>query len=813
MDSLLQDLRFALRQLTGHRQFTVAALLVLGLGIGATATMYTVVDRVLLTPLPYRAPDRLVMLWERNLPRDVPRNIVSPQNYLDWRDRAKSFSGLAAFTWSQMTLLGGDAPERVYGRSITPNLFAVLGAAPALGRAFTAEEARPGAAPVVILSDGLWRRRFGGDPAIVGRTIRIAGHGGVAAGVAGAGATVVGVMPASFRPLAAEEYWDPFQLHETDRARHGRWAMVIGRLKPGVTKAQAESEMAGIARQLEREYPQFDTGWSARVIGLADQVVGSSKRVLWVLLGAVTLVLLITCANVGNLMLTRAAARQREVAVRTALGAPGWRLARQWLIENLALAIAGGIVGVLLASYGVDLLVAANSENVPRLREIALDGRVIAVTAGVSVIVGLLIALPAAVELGSGRLATTLRSVGGRTTDSARAARFRSGLVVAQMSLAVVLLLGAGLLVRSIERLASVDPGFDAANLLTVGVSLPFDSYTDRARQTAFFDALSQRLAGLPGVTHVGAVNVLPLTNAEVATGFTVVGRPVPPAGEGPVASIRIVDPAYLAAMRIPLRGGRSFTAADAEKAAPVVMVSEALAKKIWPNEDPVGHRLKIAYTNPDAEPEIVGIVGDIRQQGLDAEVRETIYYPMAQSGYGSMTFVIRAARAPEALAPAVRSAIRELDRNIPPEDLATMSSWLTRSMSDRRDPMWLLSIFAVLAVTIAAVGVYAVLSFGVAQRTREIGVRMALGAQPREVVAMVLGGGLRLALVGIALGAAVGLVAARALDRLLFHVTPGDPLTLGVVAAMLVGVALLATYVPARRAARVDPMVALRSE
>jgi putative ABC transport system permease protein len=803
MESLWQDVRHALRQFRTQRQFTIAALLVLGLGIGANATIFTVVDRVLLTPLPYRAPDDLVMIWEKNVPSNFSHNVVNPQNYVDWKDRSKSFSDMAAFTWSQMVLLGGGAPERVYGRSVTPNLFALLGARPALGRTFTAEESRPKGPTVVILSDKLWRRRYAADPQIVGKTIE----------VSGGNSTVVGVMPADFRPLSNEEYWDPFPLDPSDRSRHGRYAMAIGRLKSGVTRAQAEADVTAIGAQLEKEYPSFDTGWRVSVVGLADEVVGSSKSVILVLFGAVSLVLLITCANVGNLMLTRAASRRREVAVRTALGATRWRLAREWMVENLILAIAGGAIGLILTAYAVDLLVASSPSGVPRLHEIALDGRVIAATALVTIIVGLVIGAPAALQERTTRLAADLQGASARTAGSVQAARFRSVLVVAQMSLAVVLLLASGLLVRSVARLAQVDPGFDPKGVLTLGVTLPNDKYPDLARQAAFFNELSTRLGALPGVEKVGAVSFLPLQNGNAGTGFVVVGQPEPAPGMGPSASVRITDPGYFSAMRIPVLQGRALSAADREGTPRVVVVSELLAKKIWPNGDAIGQRIKVYYGRPDDTLEVVGIVGDVRHSGLDEEVYQTIYYPASQYNYGALTYVIRTAGPPANAAPAVRAALHELDPNVPAEDVGTMDHWVTRSMSDRRDPMLVLTIFAALAVTIAAVGVYAVLSFGVSQRTREIGVRMALGAQPREVLSMVLGGGMRLTLIGITLGVIGGAIATRALDKLLFHVQPTDPLTIGAVALLLGIVALVAMYVPARRAARVDPVVALRSE
>ncbi len=590
--------------------------------------------------------------------------------------------------------------------------------------------------------------------------------------------------------------------------------MVLGRLKPGVSVAKAQAEMSMIAKQLEAEAPQANTGWDASVITLADQVVGSSKRVIWMLFGAVTIVLLITCANVGNLMLTRAASRQRETAVRTALGAPRWRIARQWVVENVILAMAGGFVGIMLASYGVDLLVASGPRGVPRLSEIAVDWRVIGVTAAATIVIGLLIGLPAAFNRRSGMLASDLHGASGRTTGGVHAARFRSGLVVTQMSLAVVLLLAAGLLVRSLGRLAAVDPGFRADHVLTVSVSLPGDKYPDEARAAQFFGAFADRIKALPGVAAVGAVSMLPLQNGDAATSIHVVGRPEPPAGQAPIASVRVADEGYFGAMKIPVRRGRTFSPVDNAQAPRAIVISESLANKIWPNEDPIGQRLRVDYArNKDDELEVIGVVGDVRHAGLDEDTRETIYYPVNQFNYSNLTFVVRAAGRADALAPSVRGVLHEMDPNVPAEDLATMDHWLARSMNDRRDPMLLLTIFAVLAVTIAAVGVYAVLSFGVSQRTREIGVRMALGAQPRAVLAMVLGGGLRLTLAGIAIGAAAGMFATRALDKLLFHVQPTDPVTMGAVALLLAVVALAAMYVPARRAARVDPVVALRSE
>ena len=803
MESVLQDLRQAVRALRKSPLFTSLAGVTLALGIGSTATILTVVDRVLLRPLPYREPQALVKVWERNDGRHFDRNIVNPQNYLDWRDRAKSFADLATYTWSSMVITDGDVPERVMGRAVTPNLFSVLGVAPAMGRVFTEAEGRPGSAKVIVLSDGLWRRRFGADANILGRTIH----------TDEGSATVIGVMPRGFRPLGNEEYWDPFRLDPAVRQRTGRYAMVVGRLAAGATVEQAQSELDGVARQLEREYPEMDAGWGVTVLAMRDDVVHSSRTVLWMMFGAVTIVLLITCANVGNLMLTRALARGRETAVRTALGATRWRLLQQWILENVVLAGVSGALGLLLATNGIALLVAAKPADVPRVGEIAIDVRVLAAVAVLTFGVGILIGLPAALQNGGKRLAAALHGDTSRTAGSARASRFRAGLVVAQMSLAVMLLFGAGLLVRSISRLTRVDPGFDPNGVLSVGVGMPSARYDTPAKQARFVTDLETRLRGIPGVRGVGAVNLAPLSGMDAATSFVALDRPRPDAGKEPVAAIRIAAPGFFETMHIPLVSGRLFTDADRDSAPPVVVVSQALARSLWPGEEAVGRRLKISWAHPEEEPTIVGVVGDVHATGLDDESRQTIYYPLAQQGSGYITMMVRADADPAALAPAVRGAIHEMDKTIPAEDMATMTTWITRSIVDRRDPMILLSVFAVLAVTIAAVGVYAVLSFGVAQRTREIGVRIALGALPGEVVRMILRDGVRLAAIGIAIGLACGLVASRVLGKLLFQVSPGDPVALVGVTLLLVAVALLATWLPARRAARVDPMVALRTE
>jgi putative ABC transport system permease protein len=804
MRALLQDLHHAARSLRRSPGFSLVAVLTLALGIGANTAIFSVVNGVLLTPLPFQDPGKLVVVWESNASRHRDANVVSPANYQDWRDRSTSFAGLAALTWTGMTFTG-DAPERVSGRAVTANFFRVLGVAPALGRGFSAQEDVPDGPRVIIISHGLWQRRFAGDSTIIGRAVSISGGS----------ATVVGVMPASFQsmPYGEDSYWQPLGLDPSDRARQGRYAMVIGRLKPGVTVAMAQAEMSGITRALEGEYPEFDTGWGAHLITLTDQTVGSFRQALLVLFGAVGFVLLIACANVGNLMLGRAAARERELMVRAALGAPRWRLVQQALAEGVVLALVGSAMGVLLAVWGVHLLVAARPSAVPRVLDIAVDGRVLWFTILASIAVGLAVGVPGILSDRLRRGMAGLRGETGRSTSGVTASRLRGGLVVTQMSLALVLLVGAGLMVRSLQRLMAVDPGFDPTRLITMSLELPSATYPDGPRRTAFFDQLLERMRVLPGVQSVGMVDFLPLIGPGSATSVRIVGRPEPALGQALTADIRIADGQYFSTMRIPLRSGRGFTAGDRPGTPGVVVINETAARQYWPNESPMGQRIKVNMWSPDSAVEVVGVIGDVHHSGLDAEVRPMIYYPMSQIPAGSGTVVLRATAEPAALTPLLRSALREQDPQVPAGEIATMDSYLTRSTADRRFPMTLLTVFAGLAVILAGIGIYGVLSYAVTQRTREIGIRVALGAGPEQVLVMVLRAGLGLTLLGVVLGVAGSAIATRALSHLLFGVMPTDPITFVSVTALLVSIALLATYLPARRAARVEPMVALRTE
>ena len=799
---MFQDLRYAARTLAKSPGFTVVVVLTLALGIGANTAIFSVVNGVLLTPLPYKDPSRLVVVWESK--GTSSHNVVNPANYMDWHDRATSFSGLALTTWRSLTFTGEQA-EEVQGRAVTPDFFGVVGATPLLGRTFNAEESRPNSPRVIVLSEALWRRRFGADRAIVERAVP----------VAGGTARVVGVMPASFRsmPLGHEEYWEPMALDWSNRARTGRYAMALGRLKHGVTVERAQTEMSRLARQLESDYPDFDTGWGATVVPLMEQVVGGSRRTILIVLGAVSLVLLIACANVANLMLARAASRERELAVRAALGAPRWRLVRQALVESVMLALAGGAAGALLASWGVHLLVRAAPPEVPRIADIRLDLTVLAVTALVSMAAGVLFGLPAALSRSDAAI-QDLHAVTTRTTAGVPAARLRGALVIAQMSLAIVLLVGAGLLVRSLRQLIAVDPGFDPANISAVTITLPRATYPDSLRRVALYERLLERVRNMPAVQSAGIISWLPMTPGNSVTSLTVVGGPEPAPGEAPAAAIRLVDPGYFDAMRIPIKRGRSLATSDRIGSAPVAVISEAMAHQLWPGEDPIGQHVKVEWWHPTASVEIVGVVADSRHDGLDAAFEPTLFYPFAQeSQQSSMSLVLRSKLPPATLTRMVRAAVSEMDKGVPVADAVTMYHHIAETMADRRYPAFVLGLFAALALALAAVGIYGVQSYTVGQRTREIGVRVALGARPVDVLRKVLGGGLRLTLIGVGLGAVAAALAAGALGKLLYGVPPLDPVTFVIVPLILIGVALLAMAAPARRAAQVDPMVALRYE
>ncbi len=799
--ALGQDVRYAVRSLVRTPLFTVVAGATLALGVGANVAVFSVLDGVVLRPLPYRDPGRLVMIWEHNLPRARTRNVANPENAVDWRARTHSLAAMAIYTWSTLVFTGSDVAERVSGRTVTPNFFDVLGVHAALGRTFAAADSAHDAPPMIVLSHGLWQRRFGGDSGIVGRAIP----------VAGGTAEVIGVMPAGFRPIASEQYWEPGSFGAPDRQRRGRYVMVVARLADGVTLSKAQSDLRDIARQLAGEFPEFDTGWTVDVVPLREDVVGEVRQKLFLALGAVALVLLIAVANVGNLILVRAAARRQEMNVRAALGAGRWRLVRLWIVECGMLALLGMVAGLLVAWAGVRGLVALAPPDIPRLGEVRLDGPVFLLAAALALVVTTLLAIAAAVG-STGEGVVALHDPASRHTTGVRARHFRDALVVAQVSLALVLLHGAGLLVGTLRRLEHVDPGFDTAQVLGAEISLPVGLYGERERWgVPFFRALVDSLRAQPGVDAAGIVSAIPLTGLAAATSFRAADRAEPPPGQKPVADIRVADEGYFRVLRIPLLRGRLLTPGDDSQA--VLVVNQALAREFWPGGDPVGKQLLVDWGDPNRAWTIVGVVGDTRTYSLDQPSRGMIYFSPQGSPQGGFGVVMRGSLPAATLARELRSAVRRLDPAVPVNGVETLAQTVDDSLAGRRSPAFLLTVLSGLALVLAGIGLYGVLAYAVRLRSRELGVRVALGARPASVIWIVVRSALALCALGIVVGATGALATTRVLRGMLFDVSASDPVTFGAVAGVIMVTAALASWIPARRASRLDPTVVMRAE
>ena len=807
MDSILSDLKGALRALLRRPAFSTIVVLTLALGLGANTAIFSVVNAVLLRPLPYADPARLTMIWESVPAKDRDHNVVSPADFLDWQRQSSAFESMAAGVDWHGSLTGDGEPEEVPLGYVTASFFPTLGVRPAIGRTFTAAEDLPKGPNVVVLGDALWRRRFGADRGIVGRTVIINGKA----------AEVIGVMPRGFRldGTGAEreaQMWAPLGLDPAVdyRKEGGRYLFTVARLKPGVTLDRANLEIRTIAARIAQEHTEFNEGWSAHVVSLDDQIVGGVRRALLVLGGVVGFVLLIACANVANLQLAQAASRQREIAVRSALGASAWRLARQLLAESVVLALAGGALGLLLAYWGTAALTAIAPTAVPRMRDVTVDGQALAFTTVLSLFAGLLFGVLPALHVARGDLQDTLKS-GGRGAAGGRE-RVRAGLVVSQVALSLVLLVGAGLMLKSFTRLQRVSPGFDAGHVLTAKLSLPSARYKEDARQVAFFQEAIGRVAALPGVRAAGAVNWLPFTGIASATDFWIDGRPLPKPGEGLVTQVRSVDAGYFKAMGIPLRRGATFTGQEKSDAPKSVVVSEALAREYFPGEDPIGRRVFMPWGDTLVA-QIVGVVGDVKHAGLDSITPPTMYWAMPQFPSNFMTLVMRTDGDPMRLAASVRSTIWSLDADLPVADVKPMEVYLGDSVARRRFNATLLGSFAGLALLLAAVGLYGVVSYSVTQHTREFGIRMALGATAARVQRGVLRQSLLLAAAGVVTGLVGALALTRLLGGLLYDVSATDPTVFVGIALLLTLVAVVASYLPARRATRVDPMEALRYE
>jgi putative ABC transport system permease protein len=804
MDTLRQDLAYALRRLRQSPGFTAVAVATLALGIGANGAIFSVVNAVLLRPLPFEDADRLVRLSQ--IWKGKP-SVYSPQNFLDVQASAHSFESLAVYAGSGVTLTGRGAAASLTGSEVSTSFFDVLRVRPAYGRAFETGENEPGHTKVVVLGDRLWRERFAADPGVVGQTVQLDREP----------FTVVGVAPAGFAFPAGAELWKPIEYDARFRSQsRGAWYLgAIGRLAPGVSVNQARGEVATIHQRLAREFPDADEGVGATVDSLQESMVGGSRRALLVLLGAVGLVLLIACVNVANLLLARVAAREGELAVRTALGAGRLRLVRQLLTESVTLSVLGGGAGVLLATFSLDALLALQPQGVPRLAEVRVDRAVVAFSAGLSILTGLLFGVVPALQMTGRPTAESLRE-GGRGILSGRGHRLRSTLVVGQVALAMMLLAGAGLLLRSFSQLRRVDPGFRSEGVLSFRLALPESAYAKDPARVAFFDGLTGRLAALPGVRSAGAIMRAPLTGARFNLSFEVKGRPPLPPAQQPSMEIRVATPDYFRTMGIPVLRGRAFTATDGAEAPQVVLISEEAARRHFPNEDPLGRFITLGWGRDRGKPrggEVVGVVGDVKEVGLAEEDPPELYLPYAQSPVETMDVVLRTAVAPRSVVPSAERVVRDLDPELPVARVATLDEVVARSISEPRFYMVLLGAFAAMAVFLAALGIFGVLSYAVVQRAREIGIRVALGAHPADVLRMVLAQAAGLALLGVAVGLAGALALSRAIASLLFELSPTDPLTLAGTAGLLSAVALLASYLPARRATRVDPLIALRSE
>ena len=812
--TLLQDFRYSARTLLKRPGLVITITIILALGIGANSTIFSVVNAVLMRPLPYEASDRIVIIWETNQTKGVPRSIVSPANFVDWKAQTNVFDHLAALRFWYYTVTGLGDPERYEGARVSADFFPLLNVKPELGRNFGPEEEQVGRDHVVILTHAFWQRHFGGDRNIVGRFLTIDGEP----------FTIIGILPASFRfsrVLNAElEFWMPISFTPQQLSREDRSIIVYGRLKQGVSLVQAQAEMDGITRRLEQQYPNTNRGWTAQVNNLQEQSTRPFRPTLVILMAVVVFVLLIACANVVNLVLTSASTRQKEFAVRLALGSGEARLIRQLLIENLLLALLGGAAGLLLAYWTMNFVNAIVRDRVPYLDKVSIDGRVLGFTLVISLLLGVVVGLVPGLRASRVNLRDALQESGRASSEAPSRHRFRNLFVVLEVALAVPLLIGAGLMLRSSLLLQNIDRGIDLRNVLTAQISLPKAKYFTARQTAAFYHQTLQRIQSEPEVQSVSAVNFLPLTNFGDATSFTIEGQTSSAPGQETTASYRVIDPNYFRTLSIPLLRGRYFTDQDDDESRGVVMINQTMARRYWPNTDPIGKRIQSHFpaANVPWRPAttntwltIIGVVGDVKEIGVNEEQPAEIYLPYLQNPSSLMNVLVRSTSDPLRLVPAVRSQVLAVDGNQPIYNIQTMESVFSHSIAAPYVITSLLTIFAALALLLAAIGVYSVMSYSVAQRTYEVGLRMALGAQQQHVLRMILGHGFRLVLVGVGLGVMMAFGATRVISHLLFGVSATDPKVFLSVPLLLIAVATLAIYVPARRALKVDPIDALR--
>jgi putative ABC transport system permease protein len=808
MGTVLQDLRYALRILWKNLGFTSVAVVALALGIGANTTIFSAFNALLIKPFNFPDPDSLVVLWERP-PNTRYRNSLAPPNYLAVREQNTTFSHLAIYNNNSLNLTEGDKPERLEVAAVSPAMFDALGARAALGRTFTLEEEQDGRDKVVILTHDFWRRRYAMDASIVNRTLKLNGQP----------YTVVGIMPEDFNfPPTGNDIMIPFTITDKVREERGNhYVRAMGRLKPGVTHAQADAELAAIASRLEAQYPETNSNRTIGVESLKASYVRGPRPGLIVLLGAACFVLLLACANVANLLLVRAASRQKEIAIRMALGAGRLRLIRQLLTESVLIALFGGALGLLFAVWGIDLLKAgipaSLSRYLPGWKNVGIDAQVFWFTLGVSILTGIVFGLAPALQATKTDFGEALKD-GGRTSGGGLGRnRLRGALVVAEVAISLTLLIGAGLMIKSFYEMLRVEPGFKPESVLVLDVALPRAKYAEEAARANFYTHALERIAALPGVQQAGAVNVIPLSRNNTDSAFSVVGRPAPDKGREPQANFRVVSPHYLDALGIPLRRGRHIAPTDRADAPNVIIINEELAAKHFADTDPIGQRLNFGGDDESDHYEIIGIAGNIKHESLIEEIRPEVYTPLAQQPWHTMSIVVRAAGDPAQLGGAVQREIGEIDPEQPVFNVRTMQRVVSESLAPQRVTMGMLGVFAFIALVLASVGIYAVMSYAVTQRTHEIGVRMALGARPHDILRMVVRQGMLLAFIGIAIGLVASYWLMKGLTIMLYGVSASDPVTFGLISLLLLSVSFAANYIPARRATRVDPMVALRYE
>jgi putative ABC transport system permease protein len=815
MNGLFQDIRFSVRQLRKSLGFTAVAVTTLALGIGANTAIFSVVNAVLLKPLAFRDAERLVRVWHtppaKSFP-GMPTFSVSAANYLDWERQNHVFDQMAIYTFHVFTFTGTDRPEQVDACAASSGFFSTLAVQPMLGRVFTPEEDQPGHSNVVVLSHRLWQEHFGSNPAVVGQNIKLDGDSYL----------VAGVMPASFRFPDFAQMWTPMAWTDKERAVRGEHhSVVIARLKPGVDLKQAQSEMNTISSRLEQQYPEDDKGWGAVVVPLHDDMVSEVRPALLVLLGAVAFVLLIASVNVANLALARTFGRKKEIAIRTALGASSARILRQVLTESVILALAGGAIGLTFARVGVRLIMAYLADKLPHSMEVGLDTRVLVFTAGISVAAGILAGVLPALRLTRGNVSQSLKQGLGRTDSDSSGHRTRSVLVVSEVALSLILLVGAGLMIRSFQTLRGVNPGFDSHNVLTMTAMVSRTKFPGPSQQINFFDQVLQRVRALPGVETAGVIDDIPLDNGGSHQPVAIEGRPLLPMSEQPEVDVRLTSAGYMSAMHIPIVRGRDLNDTDLADRPAVVLISESMAHQFWPGEDALGKRLTLTFF-PDAVREVVGVVGDVKLDGLDqTRPSAALYFPLSQvsvpanGGWTSfpMILVVRSTSGPGGIASDVSNAVHQEDREMPLRDILTMDELVSNSLTQQRFNMLLLGVFAGLALLLAAVGIYSVLSYSVKRSVREIGIRLALGARVGDVLRTVVLEGMKPTLLGVAIGAGGALALGHVLSNLIFQIKPTDPITFLAVTVLLALIALLASIIPAYRATRVDPIVALRYE